>query len=105
MSNLENILEQTTKIASFRSRYGDYRDVYKCNIEANTYFVIGKSRYYRAGTNPDTHILEYVDFEGGPFIAVNDEFLHNKGKLPKIETLEIVKLNTDHHFCVKFKTH
>lgn len=104
MSKLENILEQTTKIANCTSRYGDAREIYQCNIEKNTYFILGKSRYYRVGSDPDTQHLEYVDFEGGPFIMVNEELYHNKGKLPIIESLEVVQLESEGYFCVKFKT-
>jgi pyruvate,water dikinase len=45
---------------------------------------------------------EGIIYEGSiPFQTINT----NLKELPKVETLEIVKLNTDNHFCVKFKTH
>ena len=103
--NIEDILEQTTKVAVCTSRYGEPRDIYRCNVDENTYFVLGKSKYYRVGSDPDSQQLEYVDFEGGPFIMINEEFYHNKGKLPNVQSLEVVRLNGDGHFCVKLKTH
>lgn len=105
MITLENLLEQTKLVDSFGSRYGEKRDVYECNVEPGTYYIIGKSRYYRAGSSEDGQRLEYVDFEGGPFISVGDPFLgHKLQNMPNVTDLEIVKLQSEGYFCAKFKT-
>ena len=101
MQNLEQILENTTLVDSFRSRYGDKRDVYECNVEKGTFYLLGKSRYYRVGG--DKNDVEYIDFEGGPFVMNNDVFLGEKRSFPKITDLAVVPLQTEGFFCVKFK--
>ena len=101
MQNLEQILENTTLVDSFKSRYGDNRDVYECNIEKGTFYLLGKSRYYRVGGNKDD--VEYIDFEGGPFVMNNDAFMGHKKSFPNITDLSVVPLETEGIFCVKFK--
>lgn len=101
MQNLEQILENTTLVDSFRSRYGEKRDVYECNVEKGTFYLLGKSNYYRVGGSETD--VEYIDFEGGPFVMNNDGFLGHKKSFPKITNLAVVPLKTEGFFCVKFQ--
>ena len=62
---------------SIRSRYGvDRKITYVGRLGGDEHLwkVSGKSRIYRAGGSPDA--LEFVDFEGGPFISLGEEFAH-----------------------------
>jgi len=101
MQNLEQILENTTLVDSFRSRYGEKRDLYECNVEKGTFYLLGKSNYYRVGGDED--LVEYIDFEGGPFVMNNDRFLGHKKSFLQITNLSVVPLKTEGFFCVKFQ--
>jgi hypothetical protein len=103
MKTIEQILENTELIDTFGSRYGDKREVYRCNVEQDTYFITGKSRYSRGGCETDGTMV-FADFEGGPFIGVNEVFLGYKcGNLGKVCHVEFVPLEVDSFLCVKFK--
>lgn len=52
------------------SRYGTERVVLQ--ISDDTFTISGKSEYHRCGSKADGLGLEFVDFEGGPFIQLND---------------------------------
>jgi hypothetical protein len=54
----------------FYSRYGDSRTLTK--IGENQWKIEGKSHFCRAGSSADGKTLEYMDFEGGPFVCVGD---------------------------------
>lgn len=67
---------------SFVSRYGDKRTITK--IGENEFSISGESSFYRAGTNPDTGVLEYADFEGGPFVAVGGKWWELGGVIESV---------------------
>lgn len=82
---------------TLHSRDGDKR-----TVTANGhgwYTMEGKSRYYRAGMNEDNTEIAYVDFEGGPFLHVGDDF----NGYGKIVSLSVDKSALEHHFKVRIE--
>lgn len=63
------------------SRYGDSRTV--TNNGHGWFTVEGNARYYRVGMSDDNEEIAYFDPEGGPFIAIGDQF-HGHGIITKI---------------------
>ena len=55
------------------SRYGDPR--YITDVGGGCFFIEGKNKYVRVG---GTDVIEYVDFEGGPFIGVGDSLYEDR---------------------------
>lgn len=55
-------------IKKINSRYGEPR--YITDHGGGWFTIEGKSKFYRGGGHPD---LEYLDFEGGPFLQVDSE--------------------------------
>lgn len=60
-------MNDTYKIAS---RYGVERVLMTHGTDV--YRISGKSLYHRCGYKSDGSGIEFVDFEGGPFIQLND---------------------------------
>ena len=70
-ANTQGQGNMTTKL-TLHSRYGDKR-----TVTANGhgwYTMEGKAHYYRVGMSDDNVDIAYVDFEGGPFLHVGDDF-------------------------------
>jgi len=60
------------------SRYGATRVIVP--LQDNWYRVSGPSRFFRAGAEPDSDVLAYFDFEGGPFISTRNELVCDNAK-------------------------
>lgn len=74
----------------FQSRYGDERVLKK--LSENTYSIMGKSHYGRAGNNPNGEGLQFIDFEGGPFVCLGTEMsffgAKDDRKISKVEFIQ-----------------
>ena len=89
-----------------KSRYNQKRTI--TQISDTEYLIEGESDYGRLGFEIDPSMLTYVDFEGGPFLHIGDNFW-GKGKISEIQnidsgrdgymmikvTLNIIKENND----------
>jgi len=83
----------------FENRYGQARTVTEiANDKENhrTYLIEGESNYCRYGSDPDTGVLEFIDFEGGPFMSVGGRMEHlcdgAFGEIVKVSSIEDSKV-------------
>jgi hypothetical protein len=70
------------------SRYGDPR--YITDVGGGCFFIEGKNKYVRVG---GTDVIQYVDFEGGPFISVGDSLYEDREVI--VESINFVKSEKD----------
>jgi hypothetical protein len=68
-----------------KSRYNQKRTI--TQISDSEYLIEGESDYGRLGFEIDPSMLTYVDFEGGPFLHIGDNFW-GKGKIMEIQTID-----------------
>lgn len=81
----------TQTINFYNSRYGQPRYIYQ-NTE-NEFIIFGESQYIRIGGND---IIEYIDYEGGPFIGIGDNLKEWIGEDKEIiEIQPYVKMDLD----------
>lgn len=68
-----------------KSRYNNARTI--TQIHPDQYIIEGDSEYGRFGFEIDPSMLTYVDFEGGPFLHIGDNFL-GKGNIISVESID-----------------
>ncbi len=68
-----------------KSRYNQKRTI--TQISDKEYLIEGESDYGRLGFEIDPSVLTYVDFEGGPFLHIGDNFW-GKGRISEIHTID-----------------
>jgi hypothetical protein len=71
------------------SRYGDQR--YITDVGGGCYIIEGKSKFIRAGGDD---MIEYVDFEGGPFIGVGSPLFEDNSKIV-VESIKFENSNKE----------
>jgi len=69
----------TAKIAQTRKRKMTIKSRYESSRKVTDnghgwYTMEGVSRYYRVGMTDDNSKIAYVDYEGGPFLHIGDDF-------------------------------
>jgi len=89
----EDLNKMLTEV--IQNRYGTARTVTEiANDKENhrTYLIEGESLFCRYGSDPDTGVLEFVDFEGGPFVGVGGRMEHlcdgTFGEIVKVSSVE-----------------
>jgi hypothetical protein len=70
------------------SRYGDPR--YITDVGGGCYIIEGKSKFVRVGG--DT-VVDYIDFEGGPFIGVGASLYEDKKVI--VESIQLENSGKD----------
>jgi len=82
---------------TLHSRYGDKRTV--TSHGDGWYTMEGRAHYYRVGMSEDNQDIAYVDYEGGPFLHVGDDF----NGYGKILSFVIEKDAPKDHFKVRIE--
>lgn len=75
---IEEIIKTTNHVLTNKNKFGDDRCFFEDEVN-NILYVFGPSKYVRMGyETKDQTDINCIDFEGGPYIQINDEILANK---------------------------
>lgn len=90
----EKYKENPNLILQIMSRYGVPRTIKR--LSENEFYIYGESYYIRTGRG-------FIDFEGGPFIALNGDLQLLHPKLPNKTIIEIVSYEAGYKLTTKTK--
>lgn len=81
----------TMKKIRLYSRYKDIKTYYEA-IDENKGVVTSNGKYVRCGLSEDNTKLDFIDFEGGPFLKVGSPFLSLNKNIKSIKTCYYIEL-------------
>ena len=90
----ENYNRNPNLVLQIMSRYGVPRTIKR--LSEDEFYIYGESYYVRTGTG-------FIDFEGGPFIALNTDLQFLHPKLPNKTITEIITYEAGYKLTTKTK--